>query len=97
MNAIELLVVYFIVLNILGFIIMGVDKRKAIRHAFRIPEATLFIIALIGGSLGSILGMYFFHHKTRKWYFAYGMPLILVLQLILLYLLFHSSIEIGVI
>lgn len=97
MNAVELLVVYFIILNILGFIIMGVDKRKAIRHAFRIPEATLFIIALIGGSLGSILGMYFFHHKTRKWYFVYGMPLILVLQLILLYLLLHSSIEIGVI
>lgn len=61
---------------------MGIDKRKAIKRAFRIPEATLFTVALIGGSIGSIVGMFFFHHKTRHWYFRYGMPAILILQIV---------------
>lgn len=71
---------YFLVLNLIGFSLMGIDKRKAIKGAFRIPEATLFIVALIGGSIGSNIGMYVFRHKTRKWYFVYGMPAILILQ-----------------
>lgn len=62
---------------------MGIDKKKAKKRAFRIPEASLFIIAFIGGSIGSIAGMYFFKHKTRHWYFVYGMPAILILQVIL--------------
>lgn len=84
MNVVTLLTVYFIIMNAVGFIIMGMDKRRAKKHAFRIPEATLFTIAVIGGSLGSIIGMYYFHHKTRHWYFVYGMPLILILQVALL-------------
>ena len=57
MNVVTLLTVYFIIMNAVGFIIMGMDKRRAKKHAFRIPEATLFTIAVIGGSLGSIIGM----------------------------------------
>ena len=72
---------------------MGIDKRKAVKHAFRIPESTLFIVALIGGSLGSLLGMYVFHHKTRHWYFVYGMPAILLLQLIALLVLLYAPIQ----
>lgn len=65
---------------------MGIDKAKARRRAFRIPEARLFGIALLGGSLGSIAGMYFFRHKTRHWYFVLGMPVILILQIAILLL-----------
>lgn len=82
------IVSYFLILNIIGFSLMGIDKRKAVKRAFRIPEATLFIIALIGGSIGTNIGMYTFHHKTRKWYFVYGMPAILILQVILAFILF---------
>ena len=62
-----LLAGYVIIMNLIGFFLMGIDKRKAVKHAFRIPESTLFIVALIGGSLGSLLGMYVFRHKTRHW------------------------------
>lgn len=62
---------------------MGIDKKRAIRGAFRISEASLFMVALIGGSLGSILGMQHFRHKTRHWYFKYGMPAILILQVLI--------------
>ena len=60
---------------------MGTDKRKAKRNAFRTPESVLFILALMGGSIGSILGMYIFRHKTKHWYFVVGMPLILIAQI----------------
>lgn len=77
----------------MSFIMMGVDKRKARKHVWRIPESTLFVLALIGGSIGSIVGMYFFHHKTRHWYFVYGMPAILIVQVILILALVFSPIE----
>ena len=93
MNPITFLIIYFVIMNIVGFAIMGIDKRKAIKRAFRIPEATLFIVALIGGSVGSILGMQVFRHKTRHWYFAFGMPAILVVQIVLLVLLLVGPIE----
>ena len=70
---------------------MGIDKRRAVKGIFRIPEANLFIIALIGGSIGSIFGMYTFKHKTRKWYFVYGMPFILILQIALIVFLFSYA------
>ena len=95
MDALELIIVYFAIINIIGFFIMGIDKRKAIRHAYRIPEATLFLIALIGGSIGSILGMRFFRHKTKHWYFVYGMPAILIIQILIIVLLAKSPIEFG--
>ena len=83
MNPITFLIIYFVIINIVGFAIMGIDKRKAIKRTFRIPEATLFIVALIGGSVGSILGMQVFRHKTRHWYFVFGMPAILAIQIAL--------------
>ena len=95
MNVVILLVSYFVVINLIGFFIMGMDKRRAIKHAFRIPEATLFIIAIIGGSLGTTLGMYFFHHKTRHWYFFYGMPFILFLQIIFFIFLYNAPFQIA--
>lgn len=91
MDVILTIVGYFVVLNIIGFALMGIDKWKAKKGAFRIPEATLFIIAVIGGSVGSILGMYTFRHKTRHWYFVYGMPAILLLQLAAVFFLTRSS------
>lgn len=62
---------------------MGIDKLKAKKRGFRIPEATLFLIAVIGGSIGSILGMYLFRHKTRHRSFIIGMPVILAVQIII--------------
>ena len=81
--------IYLIGINLTGFIIMGVDKKRAIRGAWRISEASLFFTALLGGSLGCILGMQHFRHKTKHWYFKYGMPAILVVQVLLFALLFR--------
>ena len=79
--------VYLIGINLAGFIIMGVDKKRAIRGAWRISEASLFLTALLGGSLGCILGMQHFRHKTKHWYFRYGLPALLIGQLALAALL----------
>jgi uncharacterized membrane protein YsdA (DUF1294 family) len=78
--------IYLIVVNIMTFVIMGNDKHKAEKSKFRIPEKTLFTFSLIGGSLGGIVGMRFFRHKTKKWQFRYGFPLILIVQLALIVL-----------
>lgn len=75
--------VYLIAANLAAFALMGADKRRAQRCRWRIPERTLFLSALVGGSLGAILGMYFFHHKTKHLHFVVGLPLILLAQLIL--------------
>lgn len=72
---------YLLIVNIIAFAMMGIDKRRAKRGAWRISEKALFISALIGGSIGAICGMQFFRHKTKHWYFKYGMPVILILQL----------------
>lgn len=96
MDVITLLSAYFIAVNLLGFALMGIDKHKAKKRAFRIPEAALFIIALIGGSIGSIAGMYTFRHKTRHWYFVYGMPLILVLQAVIAFLIINAPFQISI-
>ena len=81
--------IYLIGINLAGFIIMGVDKKRAIRGAWRISEASLFFTAFLGGSLGCILGMQHFRHKTKHWYFKYGMPTILMVQILLFVLLFR--------
>ena len=83
-------------MNLIGFALMGIDKHRAKKRAFSIPEATLFLIALIGGSIGSLAGMYAFRHKTRHWYFVYGMPLIILLQLALLVGIFNAPFEISI-
>jgi len=77
------LIIYLIIMNIIGFFIMAVDKHKAKKHAWRIPEKMLFLASLVGGSIGTWAGMYVFRHKTKHWYFVIGMPLILVLHVVL--------------
>lgn len=79
------LLIYLAVMNVLGFALMGADKRRAKRHAWRIPEKVLFLASLLGGSIGTWAGMYAFHHKTKHWYFVVGMPLILAVQLLIAY------------
>lgn len=84
MNALYIiLILYVVVVNIAAFASMGIDKRRAIKHEWRVKEATLFLFAAIGGSIGSICGMQIFRHKTKHWYFVFGMPAILVIQLLL--------------
>ena len=72
---------YLVIINITSYAMMGIDKQKAKKGAWRISEATLFMTAILGGSIGSILGMKHFRHKTKHWYFKYGMPAILILQI----------------
>lgn len=75
-----IIICYLLFINLTAFALMGTDKRRARMHRWRIPEKTLFLAALLGGSPGAIAGMYTFRHKTRHWYFVVGMPLILLLQ-----------------
>lgn len=79
----KILLIYFLIVNVIGFFLMGIDKLRAKKQVWRVPEKTLFILALIGGSIGTNLGMFTFRHKTRHWYFVIGMPLILILQVAL--------------
>lgn len=88
MNTTQVIIIaYFLIINLSGLLSMYIDKRKAIKNKWRIPEKTLFLIALIGGSIGSISGMHLFRHKTKHWYFKYGMPAILICQVIIAILL----------
>lgn len=73
---------YLLILNLAAFCVYGVDKRRAGHGAWRVPEKTLFLLALLGGSIGALAGMKVFHHKTRKWYFRFGIPAILILQIV---------------
>lgn len=73
---------YLVFINLIGFLSMVIDKRRAIKHEYRISEKMLFIIALIGGSIGSLIGMNIMHHKTKHCYFKYGIPSILCVQLL---------------
>lgn len=79
----KIIIIYLIAINIIGIIVMASDKSKAKHHAFRIQEKVLFLIAIIGGSVGTWAGMYVFRHKTKHWYFVVGMPAILVFQIAL--------------
>lgn len=81
-------IIYFILINIVGFALMGIDKKKAVRQKWRIPERTLFATALFGGSIGSIIGMEVFRHKTKHFSFRAGMPAILILQIVIAYFIF---------
>ena len=75
--------VYLLIVNVAAFAVYGADKLRARQGRWRVPEKTLFLLAIIGGSVGALLGMWCFHHKTRHWYFRYGIPVILVVQLAL--------------
>ena len=80
LNFLSIIVFYSFIMNIAGLAVMGIDKSRAKRHVWRIPEATLFLVSLLGGSIGTWGGMYLFRHKTKHWYFVWGMPLILLAQ-----------------
>ena len=76
------IIIYLIIINIIGFLAMFIDKRKAQKSKWRIQEKTLLYITLLGGGMGSIVGMYTFRHKTKKKYFTIGLPIILILEII---------------
>lgn len=85
------IIIYLIIINIIGFLAMFIDKQKAKKGRWRIPENTLFTITLLGGGIGTISGMYVFRHKTKKIKFTIGMPAIFVLE-ILIYVYFKFMI-----
>ena len=76
------IIIYFLVINIIGFLIMFIDKRKAKYGKWRIQEKTLFLITALGGGIGTIAGMYTFRHKTQKLQFVVGLPFITILEII---------------
>lgn len=82
-------IIYLVAINLLGFFAMGIDKWKAKRGSWRIPENTLLMFTILGGGIGTIAGMYLFRHKTKKAKFTIGMPVIFILEIILIiYLIF---------
>lgn len=83
----RVLIYYLLGINLLTFFVYGIDKWKARRDKWRVPEATLLMLAALGGSVGALLGMFVFHHKTKHKKFLIGVPLILLAQLALAYLL----------
>lgn len=87
---------YFALMNLIGFAMMGIDKHKAVKKLWRIPEYTFFVVALIGGSIGTIAGMRVFRHKTRHWYFVYGLPAILILQVALVLFVANSPLQFSI-
>ena len=86
----ELLILYLIIMNAAGFLLMLTDKYRAKNKLWRIPEATLLLVAAIGGSVGSLLGMYLVRHKTKHPKFSVGVPLLLIVHGILAYLLLNK-------
>ncbi len=85
MKTLHLLLIIYAVMSVIGFAFMGIDKNRAINHKWRIKEATLFLIAFLGGGIGSTLGMFFFRHKTKHWYFRLFFPLFAAAQTALLF------------
>lgn len=81
-----ILLVLSLAMNIAAFVLMGLDKARAKKGAWRIPEATLFLVTALMGGLGGTAGMFFFRHKTKHWYFRIGFPLLLAVQIVLLVL-----------
>ena len=77
------IVIYLVIINVIGFLLMFIDKKKAEHGAWRIPEKTLFLATLLGGGIGTISGMYIFRHKTKKLKFTIGLPVILILEVVL--------------
>lgn len=81
------ILIYLVIVNLLGILVMYIDKRKAKYGKWRISENTLLTISIIGGSIGILIGMYWFRHKTKKSKFAWGIPTILIIQIIIIVLL----------
>ncbi|MBR6307825.1 MAG: DUF1294 domain-containing protein [Lachnospiraceae bacterium] len=91
------IIIYFAAVSLFGFASMGIDKYRAENHKWRISEAMLFFFAIIGGSIGSIIGMHFFRHKTKHKSFTIGMPLILLIQIaIVIFLIMNPKLNITI-
>lgn len=86
------MVIYLTIINALAFVLMLVDKYKAVKKRWRIPEAVLMGVAFLGGSLGAILGMYLVRHKTRHPLFAAGLPLLLMAQVLIVMFLLKEKV-----
>lgn len=84
------LLYYLIFINIFSFLLFGIDKYRAIKNKYRIKEKTLFTLSIMGGVFGSLLGMKVFRHKTLKASFKYGIPFILIIELIIIFILVRS-------
>ena len=82
------IIIYLIIINLIAFLAMFIDKKKAQKGKWRIKESTLLILALMGGSIGAISGMYIFHHKTQKPRFYIGFPIIIILQILVIVAIF---------
>lgn len=78
-NHLTAVIVYLAIVNLISFVAFGLDKRRAKKHRWRIPEITLIMFAAIGGSIGALIGMFFWHHKTKKIKFLFCVPALLVL------------------
>lgn len=76
------IIIYIAAINLITFLVFGSDKRKAQRQQWRVPEKTLFLLTFLGGGVGAVVGMKHYHHKTKKWYFKFGIPAILVCEII---------------
>jgi uncharacterized membrane protein YsdA (DUF1294 family) len=85
-----IIIIYLLLINIVSFFFMGLDKYKAMKNLWRTPEKTLFLLAILGGSLGSNIGMYIFHHKTKHKSFVIGMPTIFILHIIVVIFYIHK-------
>ena len=85
----QAIVIYLVLINVITFAVFGFDKYRAVRQKWRVRERTLFVLSLIGGSAGAVLGMIVFRHKIRKMKFAAGIPLILAAQTALAWLVFR--------
>lgn len=84
--SIQNIIIYVIAINLITFFVMWLDKRKAKKGKWRIPENTLLLLVILGGGIGGIAGMYVFRHKTQKAKFVIGFPLILICEIILVLL-----------
>ena len=85
-------ILWLVIINLTAFAIFGIDKKRAKKGQWRIPEKTLFLSAILGGSIGAILGMYIFHHKTKHWYFQIGIPAIMIIQIAAVYWLSQKGV-----
>ncbi|NLZ54446.1 MAG: DUF1294 domain-containing protein [Thermoanaerobacteraceae bacterium] len=92
MVSLKLIVGTIALINVLAFILIGIDKYKSKRNRWRISEKTFFTVSVFGGSAGVLIGMYFFRHKTRHLNFVWGIPTILILQVAVIYYIFKHYI-----
>ena len=87
----RIVIIYLFVINLIAFVLYGVDKNRAKHSQWRISEKTLLGITLIGGSIGAFVGMHLFRHKTKHWYFKYGVPAILLIHVALIWIVYTRS------